>query len=221
MRDRTAERAGLGSFGVDVDPLVIARCIGEGVHLFLGDLDVRGVAEVLADERLEFIDSVDRAGHGPELGKLRPMSDETDDLSPLGSPVEVGLPIRVRHVRRPPERRQVVARERDLRSQDQHRLGQAADHSAPDHGRAHPSGVAARVRRHAGAPQAGDRARRARQRHGARQRRRRGRRLSRARRDDALRQGRSLGRRPHRHRQRHRDREQDRCREPRAGAPRC
>ena len=61
MGDRAAERAGLGALGVDVDPLVVAGRVGEGVHLFLGDLDVGAVAEVLADEGLEFVGSVDDA----------------------------------------------------------------------------------------------------------------------------------------------------------------
>ena len=70
MGDRTAERAALGPLDVDVDPLVVAGRVGERVHLFLGDLDVRGVAEVLADEGFHLVDSVDGAGHGRELGKL-------------------------------------------------------------------------------------------------------------------------------------------------------
>ena len=49
------------------------------------------------------------------------------------------LPIRVRDVRRPTQCRQVVTRQRDLRSQDQHRVRQAPDHPAPHHGRAHPT----------------------------------------------------------------------------------
>ena len=51
------------------------------------------------------------------------------------------LPIRVRDARRAAERRQVVDRQRDLRSQDQHRLRQAADHAPPGDGRAHPPGA--------------------------------------------------------------------------------
>jgi hypothetical protein len=38
MRDRPAERAGRGAFGVDVDPLVVTGCVGELVDLLLGDL---------------------------------------------------------------------------------------------------------------------------------------------------------------------------------------
>ena len=62
--DRAAERAGLGAFDVDVDPLVIAGGLGELVDLVLGDLDVRAVAEMLADQALELVGAVDRAyGH--------------------------------------------------------------------------------------------------------------------------------------------------------------
>ena len=50
MGDRPAERAGLGPFDVDVDPLVVAGGLGELVHHGLGDLHVLAVAEVLADE---------------------------------------------------------------------------------------------------------------------------------------------------------------------------
>ena len=61
MGDRGAERPGLGPLDVDVDPLVVAGGVGELVDLLLGDLDVVAVAEVLADERAQLVESVDRA----------------------------------------------------------------------------------------------------------------------------------------------------------------
>ena len=49
MRDRRAERPGLGPLGVHVDPLVVERGVGELVDLVLGDRDPVGGAEVGAD----------------------------------------------------------------------------------------------------------------------------------------------------------------------------
>ena len=49
MGDRAAEGTGLRLLDVDVNPLVVARGIGEEVHALLGDLHPVGVAEVLAD----------------------------------------------------------------------------------------------------------------------------------------------------------------------------
>ncbi len=57
MRDRPAERTGLGPLRVDVDPLVVAGRLGEHVHLLLGDLVPVAVADVLADEALEAVDA--------------------------------------------------------------------------------------------------------------------------------------------------------------------
>ena len=48
MRDRAAERAGLGPLHVDVDPLVVAGRVREGVDPLLGHLEPLGAAEVLA-----------------------------------------------------------------------------------------------------------------------------------------------------------------------------
>ena len=62
MGDRAAERARLGPLDVDVDPLVVTRGLGEQVHLLLGDLRVRAVAEVLADEALQLVGAVDDRG---------------------------------------------------------------------------------------------------------------------------------------------------------------
>ena len=39
MPDRRAEWAFLGALGIDVDPLVVAGRLGEGVDLLLRDLD--------------------------------------------------------------------------------------------------------------------------------------------------------------------------------------
>ena len=59
MRDGSAERAVFGPFRVDVDPLVVAGGVREGVDLFLGDLVPVAVADVLADEALESLDAGD------------------------------------------------------------------------------------------------------------------------------------------------------------------
>ena len=61
MGDRAAERSGVGLLDVDVDPLVVAGGVREQVDLILGDLDVRAVAEMLADETLELVGAVDGA----------------------------------------------------------------------------------------------------------------------------------------------------------------
>ena len=68
--DRAAERAGVCPFDVDVDPLMVAGRFGECVDLLLGDLHVWGVAEVLADQGLESVDSVRSCGHGDDVGRL-------------------------------------------------------------------------------------------------------------------------------------------------------
>ena len=59
MSDRSAEWASCRSFNIDVDPLVISSRLGEEIHLFLGDVDIRAVAEVFADQALEFVGAVD------------------------------------------------------------------------------------------------------------------------------------------------------------------
>ncbi len=63
MRDRGAERAVLGAFRVDVDPLVIAGGVGEFVDLFLGDFAVFGDAEVGSGEGGQFVEVDDEIGH--------------------------------------------------------------------------------------------------------------------------------------------------------------
>ena len=55
MGDRAAERTILRTLDVDVDPLVVARRLGEEVDPVLGDLDPVAVAEVLAEEGSEVI----------------------------------------------------------------------------------------------------------------------------------------------------------------------
>ena len=49
VRDRRAERSRLGALGVDVDPLVVERRVGELVDLVLGDRHPVGGAEIGAD----------------------------------------------------------------------------------------------------------------------------------------------------------------------------
>ena len=54
------------ALGVDVDPLVVAGGVGEGVDLGLGDLVPVADAELLADLGLEFVDAGD-GEHGREI----------------------------------------------------------------------------------------------------------------------------------------------------------
>ena len=63
MGDRGAERAVLGAFRVDVDPLVVAGGVGEFVDLFLGDFAVFGDPEVGAGEGEQFVEVDDEIGH--------------------------------------------------------------------------------------------------------------------------------------------------------------
>ena len=65
MRDRAAERRLLRALGVDVDELVVAGDVGEGVDVLLGDLVPVADAELLADVRLDLVDAGD-GEHGPE-----------------------------------------------------------------------------------------------------------------------------------------------------------
>ena len=68
MRDRTAKRAFLGgSFGIDVDPLVIARGVSERVDAALVDVDPVAVPQVFADELFESVDAFNYACHGRNL----------------------------------------------------------------------------------------------------------------------------------------------------------
>ena len=70
MGDRAAKRPGRGACNVDVNPLVVAGCLGELLNLFLGDLRVGRPAKMLADEGLHFIDAVDDARHRTEVGRM-------------------------------------------------------------------------------------------------------------------------------------------------------
>ena len=64
MRDRPAERAGVGLLDIDVNPLVVAGGVGEHVHLLLSDVDVWAMTQVFADQALQFVGAVDDAcGH--------------------------------------------------------------------------------------------------------------------------------------------------------------
>src|SRR5260370_31892406 len=59
MGDGAAKWPGLGSLGVDVDPLMVAGGIGEGVDLLLGDRVPVAHAGFLADVLLELFDAGD------------------------------------------------------------------------------------------------------------------------------------------------------------------
>ena len=114
MGDRPAERSGLGPLDVDVDPLVVAGGLGELVDLLLGDLHVVAVAEVLADERAQLVDAVDRAcshvrqhvSTARACYECRPMPDiltayaqlQPDKLAVVDD--RLGGDVRTRHLRR-------------------------------------------------------------------------------------------------------------------------
>ena len=68
MRDRCAEGTALGLFDIDVNPLMIAGCIREGVDAFLVDLEPVGCSEVLADTVLEFMRGLEYA-HGVQSSR--------------------------------------------------------------------------------------------------------------------------------------------------------
>ena len=58
MGDRRPERAlALGALDVDVDPLVVARDLGELVDVLLGHLDPIARADRLADQLAELVDA--------------------------------------------------------------------------------------------------------------------------------------------------------------------
>src|SRR5947208_2876901 len=65
VRDRTAERPVLGAFRIDVDPLVIARRVGEPVHLLLRDLVPRTRAEVAIAGPFQLVDGQRRRHLAP------------------------------------------------------------------------------------------------------------------------------------------------------------
>ena len=71
MGDRAAERRLRGALGVDVDPLVVAGDVGEGVDLVLGDVEPLADAQLLADPGLEVVDAGDRE-HGCGIYALGP-----------------------------------------------------------------------------------------------------------------------------------------------------
>ncbi len=48
MTDRRSERPVLGALGIDVDPLVVPRCLRERVDLLLWQFDPAGRAEHVA-----------------------------------------------------------------------------------------------------------------------------------------------------------------------------
>ena len=53
MRDRAAERCLCGSFRVEVDELVVKRCVGEGLDAVLVDLEPVAGDRVVADQLVD------------------------------------------------------------------------------------------------------------------------------------------------------------------------
>src|SRR5699024_2289546 len=67
---RGTERAlGSGSFGVDVDPLVVTGRLGERVHLLLGDRHPVAVPEMSTDCGTDLVDALED-GHGHAILRL-------------------------------------------------------------------------------------------------------------------------------------------------------
>ena len=69
MSDGSAERTlALAAFDVDVDPLVVAGQVGEGVDHFLGDLDLVAPIPVLVGglsvDGVDVVKSEGEGGHG-------------------------------------------------------------------------------------------------------------------------------------------------------------
>src|SRR5438874_10048950 len=80
--DRPAEEGPPGALGVDVDVLVVAGGVGEGVDALLGDLQPLAHAELLADQLLQLGDAGDDAlgarlyvAHAPSSPLLLPSPD--------------------------------------------------------------------------------------------------------------------------------------------------
>jgi hypothetical protein len=61
--DRAAERPGLGPRRIDMDPLMVAGSVREGVHLVLGDLDPVGRAQLHATQGQQALGRRDRRRH--------------------------------------------------------------------------------------------------------------------------------------------------------------
>ena len=137
-----------------------------------------------------------RAGKAQGLSDEEIWADYDEAQNDRWQSHDRGLPVRLRLVRRPAQRRQVHAHQRAGRPEGRDHLRQAADH--PDRGARHraPPGRPAGARRHPRAAPAADPARRAAQRPGAHDlgRGRRGRGLLPGRREDRA------GRPVHRHR---------------------
>lgn len=71
MGDGAAERTSLCSLGVEVDPLVIASCVGELLNPLLRDRDPVAVAEVGSDKGREGVKVGDDGRHGVSLSGWR------------------------------------------------------------------------------------------------------------------------------------------------------
>ena len=73
MGDWTAKWTGLGTFGVDVDPLVVTRGIREQVDLFLGNRDVVGIAQVGSNKCLVGLNTFNVRSHNYLLFRTLPV----------------------------------------------------------------------------------------------------------------------------------------------------
>ena len=63
MGNGVPERSRFGTLRVNVDPLVIARGVGEQIDLCLGDVLIVRVPQVRSHEGFEFLDARDVRGH--------------------------------------------------------------------------------------------------------------------------------------------------------------
>ena len=93
--DRRAERSRFGAFGVDVDPLVVERGLGEFVDLVLGDRDPVGHAEIGADGAEQVLGRSEVRRHGPDairLGAADVDASPMAGVSPFAAPSATSAP---------------------------------------------------------------------------------------------------------------------------------
>ena len=84
MRHTGTKRAGLGTFWIDVDPLMIVGGIGKLVDTLLGQFDPFGRAEVLANGLKNFLGGREYGGHdGIPIEKYQACWLLTETISPV------------------------------------------------------------------------------------------------------------------------------------------